>query len=215
VEGTVRDVAPVTLELVTQEEQRLLWRELVGRHHYLGHKVPFGAHLRYLIRIARPEPMPVGCLQFSSPAWRMAPRDEWIGWDAETRKQNLQQIVNNSRFLILPWVKVRNLASSVLALAARQLPADWERAYGIRPVLMETLVDSARFSGTCYRAANWVYVGTTTGRGRMDRDRTVEKVPKEIFLHPLSRRFRTRLRGNNVQELVPQEELNPPRFRGT
>lgn len=204
-EGTLRDVAPLTLERVTDKEQRLLFRELVGRHHYLGFKVPFGAYLRYLVHVAKPEPAVVGCLQFSSPAWQMAPRDEWIGWDADIRKRNLQRIVNNSRFLLLPWVRVRNLASAVLSAAARQLPGDWEEAFGVMPVLAETLVDTARFTGTCYRAANWVHVGTTTGRGRMDRDRSSPIEPKEIFLLPLRRDFR---------RLLLSEEPPAPRTVG-
>ncbi|MBI5444841.1 MAG: DUF4338 domain-containing protein [Deltaproteobacteria bacterium] len=192
-EGTLRDVAPVLLDRVTTEDQRLLFRELVGRHHYLGFKVPFGAYLRYLIRVERPEPQVVGCVQFSSPAWSMGPRDAWIGWDAGTRKRNLQRIVNNTRFLILPWVRVRYLASSVLAQVARRLPKDWEATFGIRPVLAESLVDPARFEGTCYLAANWVHVGTTTGRGRMDRTHNAPIEPKEVFLLPLHRGFRREL----------------------
>lgn len=193
VEGSVGDVTPVTLDRVVSKEQRLLFRELVGRYHYLGFKVPFGAYLRYLVRIERPEPQVVGCLQFSSPAWRMESRDSWIGWDEGARQRNLQRIVNNSRFLILPWIRVRYLASSVLALAARRLPGDWEEVFGVRPVLAETLVDSARFSGTCYRAANWVHVGRTTGRGRMDRARDTPLQVKEVFLLPLCRSFRRQL----------------------
>ena len=189
--GTVRDVAPVKLRLVSEEGDRLLWRELVGRYHYLGHMVPFGAHLRYLIEVSRPTLRVVGCLQVSSPAWKMAPRDRWIGWSDEVRQLNLQRIVNNSRFLLLPWVEVRNLASSVLAQLARQLPGEWEKAYAVRPVLLETLVDERRFTGTCYRAANWIRLGVTQGRGRMDRDRKRQgESPKIIYVYPLQRRAR-------------------------
>jgi len=185
-EGTVRDLAPLVLRRVTEQDERLLWRELVGRYHYLGHKVPFGAHLRYLIEVSQPDQRVVGCLQLSSPAWRMAPRDRWIGWSDKARKRNLQRVVNNSRFLLLPWVNVRNLASSALAMMARQMPDDWERAYGTRPVLLETLVDERRFAGTCYLAANWTRVGVTTGRGRMDRFTQLKAAhPKVIFLFPL------------------------------
>jgi len=194
--GTVRDIAPVALKRVTSEGDRLLWRELVGRYHYLGHKVPFGAHLRYLIGASRPVPAVVGCLQVSSPAWKMAPRDRWIGWSEEARKVNLQQVVNNSRFLLLPWVEVRNLASWALAQLARQLPDEWEEAYGLRPLLLETLVDESRYSGTCYRAANWIRLGVTTGRGRMDRHNRLQgAAPKVIFVYPLVRLARERLRG--------------------
>lgn len=190
--GTVKEFAPITLHNVTTKEQQLLWRELIGRHHYLGFKVPFGAHHRYLIEAAKPQPTTLGCLQFSSPAWKMADRDNWIGWDQDTRKRNLQRIVNNSRFLILPWVQIKNLASTVLSLAARTIASDWENRYNVTPVLMETLVDPARYTGTCYRAANWIYLGTTTGRGRMDENRK-RPVRKELFVYPLHRKFREKL----------------------
>ena len=117
--GTVRDIEPLAVELVREPAERLLFRELVGRYHYLGHKVPFGAHLRYLVYASRPARAVVGCLQFSSPAWRMAARDRWIGWDDAARARNLQRVVNNSRFLVLPWVAVRNLASAVLGARPR------------------------------------------------------------------------------------------------
>ena len=190
--GSVRDIAPVELRVVVEEKDRLLWRELVGRYHYLGFKVPFGAQLRYLIR-AR-EDLLVGCLQMSSPAWRVAPRDEWIGWDDASRERGLQRIVNNSRFLILPWISVKNLASHVLSLLEGRLAKDWQDAYGIEPALLETFVDSRRFRGTCYRAANWTWLGVTQGRGRMDRDKSrIGAEPKEVFVRPLVKHARQRL----------------------
>ncbi len=188
------ELTPVSLTRVTRPEQRALWRELVGRYHYQGHAVPYGAHLRYLVSVSRPTARVVGCLQFSSPAWRLAARDRWIGWDDQQRARNLQRIVNNSRFLVLPWVRVRNLASAVLARAACTLVADWEAAYAMRPLLLETLVDTARFAGTCYRAANWVAVGTSSGRGRDDRHHQRQgQAPKAVFLYPLARHARARL----------------------
>ena len=194
--GTLREVAPISLKLVECEEERLLWRELVGRYHYLGHAVPFGAHLRYLIEVARPTQQVVGCLQLSSPAWKIAGRDRWIGWSEARRRQHLQRVVNNSRFLLLPWVQVRYLASSVLAQVARECPSHWERRYGLRPLLLETLVETGRHRGTCYRAANWLELGVTQGRGRMDRDRTRQDAcPKTVFVLPLVREARQALRG--------------------
>ena len=163
-EGELSEIQPVVLEVVRSDEQRLLFRELVDRHHYLGHAVPFGAHLRYLVYASAPARV-VGCVQLSSPAWRMAARDLWIGWDDATRGRNLQRVVNNSRFLILPWVRVQNLASRVLSLMARQLPCEWHSRYGVEPLLLETLVDHSRYRGTCYRAANWIELGVTTGAG--------------------------------------------------
>ena len=126
----------------------------------------------------------------------MAARDEWIGWNDTKRKHNLQMVVNNSRFLIFPWVKVKNLASSILAIAIRRIPDDWEKQYGIRPVILETLVDQSRYTGTCYKASNWIHVGATAGRGRMDRHHARHgQSPKEIYVYPLTSRFREELRG--------------------
>ena len=195
--GTVRDVAPIGLERVTTPAARRLFRELVGRHHYLGHAVPFGAHLRYVVWASRPEAQVVACAQFSSAAWRMASRDAWIGWDDATRARQLRRVVNNSRFLILPWVRVRNLASTILSQLARRVGADWRAAYGVTPVLLETLIDPARFDGASYRAANWIVVGTTTGRGRNDRaPRRTARLPKRILIYPLVGDAAQQLRGH-------------------
>jgi len=193
--GEVGQLGPIQLELVARLEQRQWFRELIGRYHYLGHRVPFGAHLRYLIFVSHPEKMIVGCLQFSSAAWRMGVRDGWIGWDDQTRARNLPQVVNNSRFLILPWVKIKNLASRVLSLAAKQMPADWQQRYGVAPLLIETLVDRVRYRGSCYLAANWIELGVTRGRGRMDRFHQRHGVaPKTVLVYPLVADARRRLR---------------------
>lgn len=193
--GSVRDIEPLRVELVREPAERLLFRELVGRYHYLGHAVPFGAHLRYLVFASRPRRAVVGCLQFSSPAWRMASRDGWVGWDDATRARNLQHVVNNSRFLLLPWVGVRNLASAVLSRGLGRLMVDWPRRYGLEPWLVETLVDPSRHHGGSYRAANWVALGATTGRGRMDRyGRRVGAAPKTVLVYPLVRDAQRRLR---------------------
>ena len=193
--GSVRDVAPVSVELVTEALDRSLWRELVGRYHAVGHTVPYGAHLRYLVYVAQPERQVVGCLQYSSPAWRMAVRDRWIGWDDGTRVKALQRIVNNSRFLMLPWVKVKNLASTLLAEGARQVVRDWPVRYGVAPVLLETLVDRSQFTGTSYRAANWIELGETAGRGRMDRERKRQgEAVKTVLVYPLVADAARRLR---------------------
>jgi hypothetical protein len=193
--GEVGEFGPIVVEAVTNGEQRLLFRELVGRYHYLGHAVPFGAHLRYLVYASQPERVVVGCAQFSSPAWRMAVRDRWIGWDEPTRRRKLQQVVNNSRFLILPWVRVQNLASTVLSLVTRRLGGDWVARYAVEPLLAETLVDPSRYTGNCYRAANWVGLGQTSGRGRMDREHArAGAAPKLVFVYPLVRDAARRLR---------------------
>ena len=191
----LKELSPVFLTRVDSQEQRQLWYEYVDRYHYLGYQLPFGAQLRYFIKAGATHDI-LGCFQFSSPAWKMAPRDRWIGWTDEQRKVNLQKIINNSRFLIFPWVEVKNLASSVLALAVKTVADDWQRCYGYRPVLIETLVDRKRFKGTCYKAANWIHIGKTTGRGRMDRDHTQQGAAvKEIYVYPLTLRFRQKLAG--------------------
>ncbi|MEA1947747.1 MAG: DUF4338 domain-containing protein [Thermodesulfobacteriota bacterium] len=191
----LRELSPIFLTRVKTQEQRQLWYEYVDRYHYLGYQLPFGAQLRYFFKSGATDDI-LGCFQFSSPAWKMAPRDRWIGWTDEQRKVNLQKIINNSRFLIFPWVEVKNLASSVLALAVKTIPDDWQRCYGYRPVLMETLVDRKRFKGTCYKAANWIHMGKTTGRGRMDRDNKKHGAAvKDIYVYPLTSRFRQELAG--------------------
>ena len=192
-EGELADVAPVMLGLVGNAEERALWRELVERYHYLGHKVAFGAHLRYLVWLSRPRRELCGCMQFSSAARWLQARDGFIGWDDATRQKHLARVVNNSRFLILPWLSIKGLASHVLSLAARVLVDDWEEAYGVRPVLLETFVERERYEGTCYLAANWVEVGQTAGRGRMDRHNKAEEPVKTCLVLPLEREFRRKL----------------------
>jgi hypothetical protein len=195
ISAKLKELSPVLLVKVESQEQRQLWYEYIDRYHYLGYRLPFGAQLRYFITSGATDDI-LGCFQFSSPGWKMAARDRWIGWSDAQRKVNLQRIINNSRFLIFPWVAVKNLASSALGLAVKSVPEDWQRCYGYRPVLMETLVDRKRFKGTCYRAANWIPIGKTTGRGRMDRDNKQHGAAiKEIFVYPLTPRFRQELAG--------------------
>ena len=146
----LKRLSPILLTRVDNQEQRQLWYEYVDRYHYLGYQLPFGAQLRYFIKSGATSDI-LGCFQFSSPAWKMAPRDRWIGWVDDQRKANLQKIINNSRFLILPWVEVKNLASRALSLAVKSVADDWQGCYGYRPVLMETLVDRKRFKGTSIR----------------------------------------------------------------
>jgi len=195
VEGELGELEPIELEAVERPKQALLFRELVGRHHYLGSVRTWGAQMRYLVWASRPERTVVGALQFSSPAWRMAVRDRWIGWDEATRQRNLQRVVENSRFLILPWVRVKNLASRVLSQGARRLVRDWPRRYGNDVVLLETLVETSRYRGDCYRAANWVALGETTGRGRRDREHLRHgAAPKTVFVYPVVKDAARRLR---------------------
>ena len=196
VEGTAGQFEPLELRVVENQDESRLWMELIERHHYLKYRVPVGGNLRYLVQCGQRRGLVLACLLWSSPAWKMAARDEWIGWNAEQRARQLQFIVNNSRFLVLPWVHIKGLASKILAQSARQLPIDWEQRYGYRPLLLETLVDAQRFRGTCYRAANWIRVGQTSGRGRMDREHKAHgQAVKDIYLYPLKRNVRQRLWG--------------------
>jgi len=193
VTGSLGDYLPVHLQLLDNRDDRRLFRQYIQRYHYLGYKVPYGAQLRYFVRSLQPPCPLLACLLFTSAAWKMAPRDEHIGWSQAARQANLPLVVNHSRFLILPWVRVPNLASHILSLAARQLPRDWLSAYRAQPVLLETLVDGTRYHGGCYRAANWTEAGLTQGRGRMDRSGKAQGVRKHIFLFPLHRHWRERL----------------------
>lgn len=160
-----------------------LWNEFVERYHYLKFGVVVGPHIKYLVEV-RGEP--VACLAFGGAAWKVEPRDRWIGWTADQRERNLRYVVNNTRFLVLPWVQVKNLASRLLALAARRLTEDWQRIYGYRPCLIETFVHTDRHKGICYKAANWIFVGETKGRGKMDSHRQAKLLRKTMFVYPLT-----------------------------
>jgi hypothetical protein len=191
--GSLNEYRPIHLQLIQDAADRRLFRQYLDRYHYLGYRAPYGAQLRYWVRAARPGLPPLAALLFTSAAWRMAPRDRCIGWSDSVRQRNLPLVVNHSRFLILPWTKIPHLASHILAHAAHQLPGDWQARYGVQPVLLETLVDPARYRGICYRAANWIQAGMTQGRGRMDRSGRAQGVRKLIFLYPLHRHWRQRL----------------------
>jgi hypothetical protein len=205
--GSAGQYEPLRLQLLEGEGagDSALFREYLDRYHYQRYRVPFGAHVRYLVRSELCPERVLACLLWTSPAWKLAERDRWIGWSAEQRARNLQFIVNHSRFLILPWVRVHGLASKILSHCARQLPADWEKRYGYRPLLLETLVETGRFRGTCYRAANWIQLGATQGRGRMDRYHEAQGTPKMLFVYPLCRRAQQRLVA-----AVPPAYREPP-----
>jgi hypothetical protein len=206
---TAGDLEPLDLDLVRASDGALLslFKQYVSRYHYLGFRIPFGAHVRYLVGSPHLPGRYLACLQFSSPAWKMAPRDAWIGWSADERKRNLQFIVSHSRFLVLPWVEVKGLASKILSLAARRLPNDWQRLYGYRPLLLETLVERARYRGTCYKAANWIYLGATQGRGRMDRENVAQgHSVKDIYVYPLCRHAREQLRSAEAPVFIGNDD---------
>jgi hypothetical protein len=180
----------LAFRIVDQRRGSSLWNELIERYHYLGYKPLPGAQLRYFVLSGS---RLLAALGFGASAWKVAPRDRFIGWNSAARTANLHLVVNNSRFLILPWVTSRNLASRILSAVAKRLPGDWQQRYGYEPVLLETFVHQERFRGTCYRAANWVHVGETQGRGKLDRLHRNCLPVKAVFLYPLRRDFRRRL----------------------
>ena len=210
-------LVPIELRRVITKADRSLWREYIARYHYLGYKRPFGAYVSYFIVSKGKGNQLLGCLLFSASAWSLAPRDLWIGWQLRDRVKRLNYIVNNSRFLIFPWVKVENLASHVLSLIPKTITSDWQHLYGYKPALIETFVDITKFEGTCYQAANWEFLGITKGGGRMDRLRRSTSSAKSIYAYPLISNFRDLLRGkvilkqheSNATTLTPK----PPHIR--
>jgi hypothetical protein len=188
-EAMVHELPDLRLELVDRKSSAL-WNEYIDRYHYLGYKPLPGAQLRYFAYAGE---RIVALLGFGAAAWKTGPRDEWIGWSRAQRQRNLNGVVNNARFLILPWVRVASLASKLLSIVSRTLPADWEERYGYRPVLLETFVEAGRFAGTCYRAANWTCVGQTQGRGKLGDHRLGQVPIKTVWVYPLAKRFRVHL----------------------
>ena len=192
IEGALSDLQPLRIEVLGEghPDQRL-FRFLLQRHHYLGLRNSVGENLKYLARDRHGRPL--ACLLFGAAAWKAKARDEWIGWAPEQRERTLPLLANNTRFLVLPWVRVPHLASHVLGRVVGRLHADWRGKYGHGIELLETFVDHERFRGTCYRAAGWLPVGATAGRSRNDRDQTLSVPVKDIYLRPLFPDFRRRL----------------------
>lgn len=192
IESPIKALGQIRVELIEgRGDCDQLFHCLMDRYHYLGCRGHVGEHLKYMVYDNRKRPL--GCLLFGSPAWKTTARDRFIGWDRSTRKQNLKLMTNNTRFLILPWVRVANLASFVLGACMRRLQDDWQRRYGHGVYLVETFVDRSRFVGTCYRAANWVRIGQTKGRSRQDRYRRLKVPVKDLYVYPLAADFKQRL----------------------
>ena len=189
IDAPVAALTGLRLELVTRKTSAL-WNEYIDRYHYLGFKKLPGAQLRYF---AVADQGVLALFGFGAAAWKTKPRDLFIGWIPEQRERNLHLIVNNARFLILPWVRSRNLASHLIARVSRRLPDDWFDIYAYRPVLIETFVDVERFQGTCYKAANWARLGDTTGRGKLGGHHLYGDSVKAIWVYPLSEHFRREL----------------------
>jgi Domain of unknown function (DUF4338) len=187
IEGRLRNLQPLEFELVRRTEKEPLWNSLLEEHHYLGYEQPVGEHLKYLVL---GQGRPVACLAWSSAPRHLGSRDRYIGWSAEARRRNVRFLAYNTRFLILPWVKVEHLASHILGRMALQISADWQRIYGHPIYFLETFVDPERFRGTCYRAANWVVLGKTTGRGKQCNSYVPNRSIKEVLGYPLTKQFR-------------------------
>jgi hypothetical protein len=184
------EMATLSVEPVLTRADSMLWNAYIQRHHYLGHQLMPGAQLRYFVRAAGHI---IAALGFGASAWKVKPRDQVVGWTAEQRQRNLHLVVNNARFLILPWIHRKNLASRILALTSRRLPDDWQTHYAYRPVLLETFVEKPRFIGTCYKAANWQHLGDTQGRGKLDVLHRNDQPIKSIWIYPLARDFQRQL----------------------
>lgn len=191
IEGRLSDLQPLRINRVTHTQQVQLFRTLLQRHHYLGYRGPVGENLKYLVYDRQGRLL--ACLLYGAAAWRVASRDRFIGWDESARQCGLSRIANNMRFLILPDIRVPHLASHLLALISRRISADWQEKYGHPILLLETFVEQPRFAGTCYKAANWILVGRTTGRTRNHRRGTPMAPVKSVWLYPLHRSFQQRL----------------------
>jgi hypothetical protein len=190
----VPELLPLSIEEISRERQagkQAVFSDLLERHHYLSHRGTVGENMQYLVGDGQGNPL--ACVLFGAAAWQCRARDEHIGWNAETRARGLSYVANNTRFLILPWVRVPHLASHVLGRIARRLSSDWQAKYGHPIHLLETFVDTSRFAGTCYRAANWRMVGATTGRTRQNKTQIPQSAPKAVWLYALSKNFREAL----------------------
>ena len=189
---TLDEVRPLTLRPVVRgTREGKLWNEFIARYHYLGYRTLVGAQMRYAVHDR--DGWPVAMLGFSTAAWKLAPRDTFIGWTPQLREKNLPLMVDNPRFLILPWINIPNLGSHILAIIRRRLPEDWTERYNTTPVLIETFVETPRYTGAVYRASGWIHVGATKGRGRYDRDKLYDKPRKDIWLRPLRRDWKRTL----------------------
>jgi hypothetical protein len=186
----VHELPRITLQVVSGKSISLLWNEYMARYHYLGYAAMSGSQIRYNVFAGE---QLVACISFCACAWKLKDREKFIGWSEAQRQRNLQLVINNARFLVLPWIESKGLASKILSLAARQLPKDWRHRYGFEPVLLETFVEYGRHKGTCYKAANWVNIGRTAGRGKKSTSHERLIPAKDIWLYPLRKNFATLL----------------------
>jgi hypothetical protein len=190
---SLAQLGPLDIQQVRRTPAEKLFGSLLAGHHYLGYTQPVGEHLKYLIYA---QGRPVAALAWSSAPRHLGPRDRFIGWSAPQRRAQLDRLAYNTRFLILPWVKVPHLASHLLVRVARRIAADWQSLYAHPVYLLETFIDPERFGGTCYRAANWIYLGLTTGRGKDDQTKRANRSLKQLWVYPLRADFRRQLQGH-------------------
>jgi hypothetical protein len=208
INDTLDSVGPITLQLITTKKDREHWKAYLQTYHYLGYKHSVGAHLGYFV-VSEARQQKLGCLLFSaSAAWTLAPRDNLIGWEKKHRQKLLHFVISNNRFLIFPWINVPNLASQALSLATKQIGDDWMSIHGYRPVLIETFVDTSKYSGTCYKAANWQYIGKTKGRGRFDPKHECKQSIKDIYIYPLTLDWRYTLTNYHSSSSLKKKYRN-------
>lgn len=201
IECTLETLGTINCQLVTEKADIALLNEYVDRYHYLKYKHPIASTLKYFITAKTAgQSTLLGCMLFSSAAWHLADRDQWIGWDKQDRKKRLNLVINNTRFLIFPWVKVPNLASKTLSMVTRQIQDDWQAVHAYRPVLIETFVDDNHYSGACYQASNWQRIGKTSGKAWQDDSEGHTGSAKSIFVFPLQANFKAVLRNDKVAE---------------
>jgi hypothetical protein len=192
IEDRLCKVQPLEFEQVRRTAQEPLFNSLMEEHHYLGYEQPVGEHLKFLVWA---QGRPIACLAWSSAPRHLGGRDRYIGWDAAARRSRIRFIAYNTRFLILPWVRVEHLASHILGRMAARISDDWRQLYGHPIYFLETFIDPERFRGTCYRAANWVLMGRTTGRGKQSNSYVPNRSIKEVLGYPLTKHFRELLGG--------------------
>jgi len=204
VEYSLNELYPINLKQVRRTAREKLFNSLINEYHYLGYSQPVGAHLKYM---AFSNGRPIACLAYGSAPWYIGVRDRFIGWPAEIRKKNLHLIINNIRFLILPWVKVPHLASHMLAISRKRVSEDWKRIYKHPVYLLETFVDTERLYATCYKADNWIYVGETTGLGKLSKSNIPTLPKKAVYVYPLSKDFRNKLNKDpSASQIDPLQE---------
>jgi hypothetical protein len=191
IQSTLKSLYPIKIEVIEKGYGLQLFKYFFSAYHYLGWSGTVGENLKYSFYDCHERPL--GCMMFGAAAWKVQPRDNYIGWNRELRERNLPYVANNNRFLVLPWVNVPHLASHMLGKICRRLSKDWQEKYNHPIFLAETFVEKVRFKGTCYKAANWIHVGVTKGRGKLDTKRECLLAVKDIWLYPLDTSFREKL----------------------